>query len=616
MSMLARVRQSVPRAKRHLYTSLPIFALLGALIALLPAVFFVAAVSIMMRPGAGQADQLQWLAWASPMVLLLWLLYARIETLAMNRLGFEVGHTVRRQVIDKCQSLSIGALRGVKTSKIVRLLAEQIKWLEGFIAQSLPALTAAYGVPALLLMLLLCVDWRPFLIASAALALGFLMMVLLGKRASRVLVAREKSLDAINDRLSDFVKGMPVIRACGRVEDKEREFKRGLEDMDAVLKASLKREIPLLAGAGCALELGLVLALMLNAELMMSGAMAPRTFVLATLLTVLIFLPALQQVGGSVMLRFARDAEKALSAFLSAPDLAGGEAGKIPKNKFPKNKFPKNKFPKNKFSKNKAPENKAPKNKAPKNNAIRFENVSFAYPGERRKTVLHNVSFDLPVGGVTAIVGPSGAGKSTLLNLLARFYDPCSGAVKLGGIDLRAMRPHDLLAKMAIVLQDEHIFNDTIAQNIRVGRPDASDAAVMAAAKVARCHDFIAQFPQGYATRAGSEGQALSGGERQRIAIARAILKNAPIVVLDEASAAIDPINAAAIQAAIGALSRGRTLILIAHHLSAIAQAQRIIVLNKGSVEAVGRHARLLQQSPTYRSLWQAHRNSLAWSLA
>ena len=609
--MLARVRQSVPRAKRHLYTSLPIFALLGALIALLPAVFCVAAVSIMMRPGAGQADQLQWLVWASPMVLLLWLLYARIETLAMNRLGFEVGHTVRRQVIDKCQSLSIGALRGVKTSKIVQLLAEQIKWLEGFIAHSLPALTAACGVPAWLLMLLLCVDWRPFLIASAALALGFAMMVILGKRASGVLVAREKSLDAINDRLSDFVKGMPVIRACGRVEDKAREFKRGLEDMDAVLKASLKREIPLFAGAGCALELGLVLALMLNAGLMTSGAMAARTFVLATLLTVLIFLPALQQVGGSVMLRFARDAEKALGAFLSAPDLACGEGGKISKNNTPKNNTPKNKAPENNI-----PKNKAPKNKAPENNAIRFENVSFAYPGERSKTVLHNVSFDLPVGGVTAIVGPSGAGKSTLLNLLARFYDPCSGAVKPGGIDLRAMRPHDLLAKMAIVLQDEHIFNDTIVENIRVGRPDASDAAVMAAAKVARCHDFIAQFPQGYATRTGSEGQALSGGERQRIAIARAILKNAPIVVLDEASAAIDPINAAAIQAAIGALSRGRTLIVVAHHLGAIAQAQRIIVLNKGSVEAVGRHARLLQQSPTYRSLWEAHRNSLAWNLA
>lgn len=601
MSMLARVRQSVPRAKRYLYTSLPIFALLGALIALLPTVFLVAAVSIMMRPGAEQADQLQWLAWASPMVLLLWLLYARIETLAMNRLGFEVGHTVRRQVIDKCQSLSIGALRGVKTSKIVQLLAEQIKWLEGFIAHALPALTAAYSVPALLLVLLLGVDWRPFLIASAALALGFAMMVILGKRASKVLVAREKSLDAINDRLSDFVKGMPVIRACGRVEDKAREFKRGLEDMDAVLKASLKREIPLLAGAGCALELGLVLALMLNAGLLTSGAMAPRTFVLATLLTVLIFLPALQQVGGSVMLRFARDAEKALSAFLSAPDLVGGEAGNTLKKKAPKKKPSKN---------------KAPENKAPENNAIRFENVSFAYPGERSKTVLRQVSFDLPPGGVTAIVGPSGAGKSTLLNLLARFYDPCSGAVKLGGIDLRAMRPDDLLANMAIVLQDEHIFNDTIAENIRVGRPDASDAAVIAAAKVARCHDFIAQFPQGYATRAGSEGQALSGGERQRIAIARAILKNAPIVVLDEASAAIDPINAAAIQAAIGALSCGRTLIVIAHHLGAIAQAERIIVLNKGSVEAVGRHARLLEQSPIYSSLWEAHQASLAWSLA
>ena len=386
-------------------------------------------------------------------------------------------------------------------------MAEQIKWLEGFIAHSLPALTAAYGVPALLLMLLLCVDWRPFLIASAALALGFAMMVILGKRASGVLTAREKSLDAINHRLSDFVKGMPVIRACDRVEDKERELKRGLEDMDAVLKASLKREIPLLAGAGCALELGLVLALMLNAGLTMSGAMAPRTFVLATLLTVLIFLPALQQVGGSVMLRFARDAEKALSAFLSAPDLVCGEAGKTSKNNILKNK-------------------------APENNAIRFENVSFAYPGERSRQI-----------------------------------DPAQSA----GALLRS------------VLRRGETWGNRSAR---------------------------------HATRAGSEGQALSGGERQRIAIARAILKNAPIVVLDEASAAIDPINAAAIQEAIGALSRGRTLIVIAHHLGAIAQAERIIVLNKGSVEAVGRHARLLEQSPIYRRLWEAHRNSLAWSLA
>ena len=147
------------------------------------------------------------------------------------------------------------------------------------------------------------------------------------------------------------------------------------------------------------------------------------------------------------MLCFARDTEKALSAFLSAPDLACAESGKIPKNSIPENK-------------------------APENNAIRFENVSFAYHGERRKTVLHHVSFDLPVGGVTAIVGPSGAGKSTLLNLLARFYDPCSGAVKLGGIDLRAMRPHDLLAKMAIVLQDDHIFNDTSGDRRAVARQD------------------------------------------------------------------------------------------------------------------------------------------------
>ena len=206
-------------------------------------------------------------------------------------------------------------------------------------------------------------------------------------------------------------------------------------------------------------------ALILNGGLLISGGMGPQTFVLATLLTVLIFLPVLQQLGGSVALRFARDSEKALAGFLSKPDLGSGKTAKVPGN-----------------------------------NAIRFENISFAYPGERRREALHNASFDIPIGGVTAIVGPSGAGKSTVLNLIARFYDPSFGAVKLGGIDLQDIPPHDLLAKMSIVL-------------------------------------------------------------------------------LDEASAAIDSINAAAIQEAIGELSRGKTFIVIAHHLSAIAQSDRIIVL-------------------------------------
>ena len=581
MSILARIRNSVPQDKSYLYTLLPVFAVIGALISLMPVVLFVGAVLIMMQPVEEQQVALVWLAWTCPVVLIVWMIYSRIETLSMNQLAFEVGHTVRRKVIEKCQSLSIGRLRGVKTSNIVQILTEHAKWLEGFTSHSMSSMVADYGIPVLLLVVLFFVDWRPALIVIATMAMGLMIMKVLGKQVSKVIVEREEPVDAMNDRLSDFVKGMPVIRSFGLTKEKEDEFSKTLEDLDVILKRSLRKEIPLLASAGSALELGLAFALMFNGWLVVSGNMDATRFVLATLLTILIFLPALQQVGGSVMLRFAQDAEKAISTFFGEPDLM-------------------------------AKGNKD----TPKDNFIRFEDVSFAYPGAPNKQVLAGASFDIPIGGVTAIVGPSGAGKSTLLNLIARFYDPVSGSIQMGGVDLRDMQPRDLLSKMSVVLQDEHIFNDTIAANIRIGRPDASDDEVIEAAKTARCHDFISQFPQGYDTLTGAEGKALSGGERQRIAIARAILKNGPIVVLDEATAAIDPINGAAIQEAIGELSRGKTFIVIAHHLSAVAQADQIVVVNNGSVESVGQHDQLLNDSHTYKSLWEKHRSSLEWSLA
>ena len=238
------------------------------------------------------------------------------------------------------------------------------------------------------------------------------------------------------------------------------------------------------------------------------------------------------------------------------------------------------------------------------NTNISLRDVSFGYGNQE---VLHRVSFDVVPGGMTAIVGPSGSGKSTVARLIASFWEADNGAVELGGVDVRNIPLSQVMDTVAYVSQDNFLFHLTVKENIRLGRPDATDEEVFAAAKLASCHDFITALPKGYDTLVGDGGGSLSGGERQRIAIARAILKDSPVVVLDEATAFTDPENEAVIQASINRLVQGKTLIVIAHRLSTIVHADRIVVLDHGQVEALGTHEELLVSCPLYRELWNAH---------
>ncbi len=238
--------------------------------------------------------------------------------------------------------------------------------------------------------------------------------------------------------------------------------------------------------------------------------------------------------------------------------------------------------------------------------AIVFEDLSFSYD---REPVLEGVSITVPVGSTCAVVGPSGVGKSSLLNLVPRFYDPSSGRVTIDGVDVSKIRMASLRTQIAIVTQDTFLFDTTIAENIRYGRPAASDDEVIAAARAANVHDEIAAFPKGYETNVGSRGLSLSGGQRQRVAIARAILRDAPILILDEATSSLDSIAEREVQAALDRLSGGRTTLVVAHRLSTISDADMIVVLNEGTVEATGRHEELLASSPTYAKLWQAQQH-------
>ena len=249
---------------------------------------------------------------------------------------------------------------------------------------------------------------------------------------------------------------------------------------------------------------------------------------------------------------------------------------------------------------------------APATGDIRFEHVSFAY---QDKKVLQDVSIAFPRNTLTALVGPSGSGKSTVMKLCARFYDPQQGRVLFDGVPMKDIEPESLMSRISMVFQDVYLFQDTIRDNIRFGKPGATDEEIIAAAEKACCHDFIMRLPQGYDTMVGEGGCTLSGGEKQRISIARAILKDAPIILLDEATASLDPENEVEVQKAIDTLIKGRTVIVIAHKLKTIMNADRIVVLEDGRVKEQGTHDELMRHEGLYARLWTIQEKSAGWTV-
>ena len=247
---------------------------------------------------------------------------------------------------------------------------------------------------------------------------------------------------------------------------------------------------------------------------------------------------------------------------------------------------------------------------------VALRNVRFSYTGEEQDEVLHGIDMTLPEGSFTALVGPSGGGKSTVAKLIARFWDVTSGAITIGGVNVKDMPLSQLSEYVSFVTQDNFLFRCSLLENIRLGNPNATDEEVKAAARAAQCEEFISKLPQGYDTPAGEAGKRLSGGEKQRIAIARMMLKNAPIVILDEATAFTDPENEDKIQRSIAALTRGKTLLVIAHRLSTIKNADNIVVLKNGAIVAQGTQEQLLETCPLYQDMWRSHIGAKNWAVS
>ena len=506
--------------------------------------------------------------------------YAALAWWAQNHafgLGRNVARALHGRLGEKIGQLPLGWFTPERTGELSRLASQSVLHLMNVPAHLLRPVVTAAVTPAVVGVTLLVVE--PLLGLAVVLAAPLLVLIL---RASNRAVAgadadRHRTMDDAAARLVEYAQAQPVLRAYGRTAREHHLLDDALVAQSRTDNALLRRAVPGLVAFAFAVRALLGVVLIAGVHLALGGRLDPPTLLAVLVLAVRLTEPLVTAAELSASLRLAGNQLAAVNRVLDAATL---------------------------------PEAAEPRE--PASSEVVFDDVHFGYDD---RPVLRGVSFTLPERGMTALVGPSGAGKTTVARLLARFWDVDTGSVRVGGVDVRAIAPADLMARIAFVFQDVYLFDGTLADNIRLGRPDADDADVREAASRAGLDDVLAELPDGLDTRVGEGGAALSGGQRQRVSIARALLKRAPIVVLDEATASLDPESDAAVRTAVAALSRRATLLVIAHRLHTVRSADQILVLRDGIITERGTHDELVDAGGTYASFWRDRVAAEGWRL-
>jgi len=492
-----------------------------------------------------------------------------LSTIRSHRAAFTVLRNIRMQLTAKLSRVPMGFILDTPSGKFKTMLVDTVEKLELPLAHIIPELTANLLIPFLMLVYFFYLDWRLALTAFATFPLGLIcymgMMKDYEKRYAKVLTA-SKNMDAAT---VEYIGGIEVIKAFNQSTVSYRKYTEAIAENENAKAEWFKKTNPYYAAGIAIAPSSLLGVLPLGCWFFIHGSISAGSFISCIILSLGLIAPLIQALRYTDSLAMVDSTVKEIAKLLEAEEM------------------------------------NRPKNAVPiKENTIAFSHVSFAYSDTE---VLHDISFQAVPNGMTAFVGPSGSGKSTIARLIASFWEASNGSVMIGGCDVRNIPLSQVMERVGYVSQDNYLFHLAIRENIRIGKPDATDAEIEQAARKASCHEFISTLPQGYDTVAGDGGNNLSGGEKQRIAIARAILKDSPIIVLDEATAFTDPENEAVIQRSIGELVAGKTLIVIAHRLSTITMADKIIVMNHGRIESEGRHQSLLESCELYRTLWNAH---------
>lgn len=494
--------------------------------------------------------------------------------------AYHILENIRLALTDKLMKAPLGVVLGQPAGKLKNVIIDRVESIELPLAHMIPEGISNLLLPLVVLGYLFSLNWVMALATLACVPIGAVVYSFMMRNYNTQYEEYMQANHRVNSIIVEYVEGIEVIKAFGQSATSYEKFSGAVREFKDFTLDWFRSTWKLMQLGGAILPTTLLGALPVGILLVSGGNLSIPGFVMCVILGMSITAPMTWFTTAVNEFKMIEYGIRDTNEILCMPEL---------------------------------PDSSQPVKLT--SHDISFEHVRFAY-SEEAGDVLHDINLTMPTGSFTALIGPSGGGKSTVARLLARFWDVSGGSIKVGGNDIREIPLSQLEEHITFVTQDNYLFGTSLLENIRVGKPDATDDEVLAAAKAAQCEEFISRLENGWDTTAGEAGKQLSGGERQRIAIARAILKNAPIVILDEATAFTDPENEARLQESISTLTRGKTLLVIAHRLSTITKADQIVVLEDGVVRDTGKHESLLQHCPLYNDMWRAHTGALTWNVS
>lgn len=551
------------------------FTILANIIDMLPFVFAIFILQILFEPFVtqGVTFNIEKL-WTTFILLIIAMIIMFIAEIPAYRHSYRDAYMTaaegRANLAEHLRKLPIGYLTNQDSGMLSNMMMADFTMIEHGMSHVVPSLIGALITPVIAFISLAFIDYRMSLAMFAAMPL--VLLIILGTAKLQKTFGKgvnDANVNASN-RLQEYLEGIRVIKSSNMIGQESHNLEEAFRNL---MKQSIKMEgllQSIILTVTPLLRAGLTVMIYVGVYLLIGGTLSIMVFAMFLIIGTRIFDPLSEAIINFTVLRYGAQSGERIIEFMTEPVMTGTQS-------------------------------------PPEGNDIVFDSVSFAYKNIK---VINDVSINMKTGTLTALVGPSGSGKSTLLKLAARFYDPIKGRVLLGGRDMKDIESEELFKKISMVFQDVYLFQDTIGNNISFGRENATQADIEEVAKKACCHDFIMKLPKAYDTPVGEGGCTLSGGEKQRISIARAMLKNAPIILLDEATASLDPENEVDVQKAINSLIKDRTVIVIAHRLKTICEADNIVVLDNGQVIEQGKHKELLKSKGLYSKLWDLQQKS------
>ena len=561
-----------------------VLSAVSALVALVPFVYIWKILRDVLNaaPDYAQAVSIPHYGWMAVLfAVLAYLIY--IAALMCSHLSaFRVATNLRLEVSEHLATLPLGFTETFGSGKLRKIIHESTGAAETFLAHQLPDKYNAMATPIGLLVLLLVFDWRLGLLSLVPVALGFVIMsAMTGRRMADKMRQYGNALESMSNEAVEYVRGIPVVKTFGQSVFSFKKFKATIDEYEKWVIAYTKElRMPMMLYTAA---INGVFAFLIVGGLLFTRNGVTSEFLL-NLLFYIIITPVISLTLTRIM--YMSENELVVADALARVDSVL-DAEPVPENDHPRH---------------------------PKDASVSLKDVHFSYDG--KTDVIKGVSLKIQPGQMVAFVGPSGGGKSTLANLICRFFDVQSGSVRVGGADVRDIPKEELMDTISFVFQNSRLLKGSILDNVRLGRAQATEAEVLAALKAAQCMDIVEKFPEGIHTVIGTKGVYLSGGEQQRIAIARAMLKNAPILLLDEATAFADPDNEAKVQAAFAQLAKGKTVLMIAHRLSTVANADCIYVVRDGQIAESGTKDGLCAQNGLFARMWQEYQASVQWKVA